>query len=51
MDFNIEIIILLPNQMSSKHQPGFLPWDRTGNPILVHSSLGKSKPTHYDIPE
>ena len=37
--------------MSIKHQPGFLPWDRSGNPILVHSELGKSKPTHYDIPE
>ena len=37
--------------MSEKHSPGYMPWDRTGNRILVQSSLGKNKPTDYNIPE
>lgn len=36
--------------MSIRHQPGYLPWDRTGNRLLVQSKLGQNKPTHYDIP-
>ncbi|MFM7853128.1 MAG: CFAP77 family protein, partial [Flammeovirgaceae bacterium] len=30
---------------------GFLPWDRTGNRLLVKSQLGRNKPTNYEIPE
>lgn len=37
--------------MSEKHQPGHMPWDRTGNKLLIQSALGKNKPTNYDIPE
>ena len=37
--------------MSERHHPGCMPWDRTGNRLLVQSSLGKNKPTNYDIPE
>lgn len=37
--------------MSEKHRPGYMPWDRSGNRILMQSSLGKSKPTNYDIPD
>ena len=37
--------------MSEKHSPGYMPWDRTGNRLLVQSSLGKNKPTDYNIPE
>lgn len=36
--------------MSEKHNPGYMPWDRTGNRLLVQSSLGKNKPTNYNIP-
>jgi hypothetical protein len=36
--------------MSERHEKGFLPWDRTGNRLLVKSQLGKNKPTNYDIP-
>ena len=36
--------------MSAKHQPGYMPWDRTGNRVLVQSVLGRNKPTNYDIP-
>ena len=37
--------------MSEKHQSGYMPWDRTGNKLLIQSALGKNKPTNYDIPE
>ena len=37
--------------MSSKHEQGYMPWDRTGNRILVKSELGANKPTNYDIPQ
>jgi len=37
--------------MATMHQPGFLPWDRTGNRILVQSELGKSKPSNYNLPQ
>lgn len=37
--------------MSAKHRPGYMPWDRTGNRVLVQSELGRNKPTNYDIPE
>lgn len=37
--------------MSVRHERGSMPWDRTGNRILVKSQLGASKPTNYDIPE
>lgn len=37
--------------MSEKHQAGYMPWDRTGNKLLIQSTLGKNKPTNYDIPE
>lgn len=37
--------------MSVKHRPGYMPWDRTGNRVLVQSELGRNKPTNYDIPE
>ena len=37
--------------MSHKHNSGFMPWDRTGNRLLVQSELGKNKPTNYNIPE
>ena len=37
--------------MTEKHLPGYMPWDRTGNRLLVQSSLGKNKPTNYNIPE
>jgi hypothetical protein len=37
--------------MSYRHKAGFMPWDRTGNRVLVKSSLGKNKPTNYNIPE
>ena len=28
-----------------------MPWDRTGNRILVKSQLGCNKPSNYDIPD
>ena len=28
-----------------------MPWDRTGNRLLVKSELGANKPTNYDIPQ
>ena len=37
--------------MSSKHEKGYMPWDRTGNRLLVKSQLGNNKPTNYQIPE
>ena len=37
--------------MSYKHQKGYMPWDRTGNRLLVKSELGANKPTNYDIPD
>ena len=37
--------------MSIKHQPGFMPWDRSGNRILIQSALGKNKGTNFDIPD
>jgi len=36
--------------MSNKHEKGYLPWDRSGNRLLVKSELSKNKPTNYDIP-
>jgi hypothetical protein len=36
--------------MSDRHVKGYMPWDRTGNPLLVKSQLGKNKPTNYEIP-
>ena len=33
--------------MSERHVPGYMPHDRTGNRLLVQSSLGKNKPTNY----
>jgi hypothetical protein len=37
--------------MSVRHERGAMPWDRTGNRLLVKSQLGANKPTNYDIPE
>lgn len=37
--------------MSEPHQKGHMPWDRTGNRILVKSQLGRNRPTNYNIPE
>lgn len=37
--------------MSERHEPGFMPWDRTGNRLLVKSQVGRNKPTNYNIPE
>jgi hypothetical protein len=37
--------------MSERHAPGYMPWDRTGNRLLVKSELAKSKPSNYEIPE
>lgn len=37
--------------MSLPHQKGYMPWDRTGNRLLVQSELGKNKPTNYHLPE
>lgn len=37
--------------MATMHQPGFLPWDRTGNKLLLQAQLGKSKPSNYNLPE
>lgn len=37
--------------MSERHRPGYLPWDKTGNRVLIQSSLGKTKPTNYNIPD
>lgn len=37
--------------MSTKHQPGFMPYDRTGNRLLVKSELGKARPSDYNLPE
>ena len=37
--------------MSERHQQGYMPWDRSGNRVLVKSELGKNKPTNYEIPE
>ena len=28
-----------------------MPWDRTGNRLLVKSELGTNKPTNYEIPQ
>jgi len=28
-----------------------MPWDRSGNRLLVKSQLGNNKPTNYDIPD
>jgi hypothetical protein len=36
--------------MSERFEKGYMPWDRTGNRLLVKSQLGKNKPTNYDIP-
>ena len=27
-----------------------MPWDRSGNRLLIKSQLGKNKPTNYNIP-
>lgn len=37
--------------MSERHEAGYMPWDRTGNRILVKSQLGRNKPTNYEIPQ
>jgi hypothetical protein len=37
--------------MTERHEPGFMPWDRSGNRVLVKSQLGRNKPTNYNIPE
>lgn len=37
--------------MSSRHEKGYMPWDRTGNKLLVKSELGSNKPTLYKIPD
>lgn len=37
--------------MSYRHEKGHMPWDRTGNRILVKSELGANKPTNYEIPD
>jgi hypothetical protein len=37
--------------MSFIHKPGYMPYDRTGNRILLRSQLGKTKPTNYSIPD
>ena len=36
--------------MSEKHRSGYMPWDRSGNRLLVQSMLGKNKPSDYDLP-
>ena len=33
--------------MSLRHEKGYLPWDRTGNRLLVKSELGRNRPTNY----
>ena len=45
----LEVIIKL--LMSLKHEQGYMPWDRSGNRLLVKSELGANKPTNYDIPQ
>lgn len=35
--------------MATMHQPGFLPWDRNGNRLLLQSELGKTKPSTYNL--
>ena len=37
--------------MSTRHRPGYMPWDKSGNRVLVQSDLGHNKPTNYDIPD
>lgn len=37
--------------MSTKHRPGYMPWDRTGNRVLVQSELGRNKPSNYNLPD
>ena len=37
--------------MSERHRQGYMPWDRSGNRVLVKSELGKNRPTNYEIPE
>jgi hypothetical protein len=37
--------------MSDRHEPGYMPWDRSGNRVLVKSQLGRNKPTNYEIPQ
>lgn len=37
--------------MSERHEKGYMPWDRTGNRLLVKSQLGKNKPSNYEIPQ
>ena len=37
--------------MSERHQAGHMPWDRTGNRLLVKSELAKNRPTNYNIPD
>ncbi len=37
--------------MSVMHKSGYMPWDRSGNKILLQSELGKSKPSTYNLPE
>ena len=49
-DINIKINnINKINQMATMHQPGFLPWDRNGNRVLLQSELGKTKPSTYNL--
>lgn len=36
--------------MSEMHKPGYMPHDRTGNRVLVQSTLGKTKPTDHKLP-
>ena len=33
--------------MSNRHENGYMPWDRTGNRLLVKSELGSNRPTNY----
>jgi hypothetical protein len=37
--------------MSDRHEKGYMPWDRSGNRLLVKSTLGRNRPTNYEIPE
>jgi hypothetical protein len=37
--------------MSYPHEKGYMPWDRTGNRLLVKSQLGRNRPTNYEIPQ
>ncbi len=37
--------------MSYKSTPGFLPWDRSNNPLLLKDDVGRGKPSAYNLPD